>query len=184
MNDTIANHRTLCCSWFLRSFLHRNCGRCLLSEKWSDTSIYSHLWPWNTSADRHLVHLSGHSFRPLWTTGVFNWPVGRAILKWNVAAGRANQLSLKQEERKMKGRRRKKKENRILTLTTESWILQSAILITTAIVDYAYVCRYDVMYVTRSVRQKEKIKKEKIKIYRLWERKAVEVRGLGPRNWR
>lgn len=124
MNDTIANHRTLCCSWFLRSFLHRNCGRCLLSEKWSDTSIYSHLWPWNTSADRHLVHLSGHSFRPLWTTGVFNWPVGRAILKWNVAAGRANQLSLKQEERKMKGRRKKQKRESYSYVN--DWIVNSA----------------------------------------------------------
>lgn len=71
--------------------------------------------------------------------------------------------------------KKKKKKQRIvfLTLTTESWILQSAILITTAIVDYAYVCRYDVMYVTRSVRQKEKIKKEKIIKYIGGERKAL-----------
>lgn len=74
----------------------------------------------------------------------------------------------------MKKKKKKKKQRIVfLTLTTESWILQSAILITTAIVDYAYVCRYDVMYVTRSVRQKEKIKKEKIIKYIGGERKAL-----------
>lgn len=87
----------------------------------------------------------------------------------------------------MKKKKKKKKQRIVfLTLTTESWILQSAILITTAIVDYAYVCRYDVMYVTRSVRQKEKIKKEKIIKYIGGERKegSWKVRGSGPRNWR
>lgn len=39
------------------------------------------------------------------------------------------------------------------------------------------MCRYDVMYVTRSVRQKEKIKKEKIIKYIGGERKAFVDRG-------